>query len=231
MLLVSWNLTEMACNSQRRDRSAEFIVTNIALGVFGVVVVSARLIFKQGFSVTGRLGPDDWVIIAIILIGLPCIAINIFGLTAHGLGRDVWTLRPTEVSRFAFYFYVMEILYLTLVSLIKLSLSLFYLSIFPGRFVRRLLLGTIAFHVLFAVVIVFITIFQCSPTNYYWTKYSEDAYAGRCINANASGWTHASVNVAGDIWMIAIPLNQVRKLRLHWKKKIGAIIMFMTGIL
>jgi hypothetical protein len=33
------------------------------------------------------------------------------------------------------------------------------------------------------------------------------------------------------VWMIGIPLSQIKKLELHWKKKIGAAIMFLTGTL
>ena len=39
------------------------------------------------------------------------------------------------------------------------------------------------------------------------------------------------VSVVIDVWMIAIPLSQIRKLELHWKKKVGAAIMFLTGTL
>ncbi|OAR01129.1 hypothetical protein LLEC1_07273, partial [Akanthomyces lecanii] len=52
---------------------------------------------------------------------------------------------------------------------------------------------------------------------------------GRCTRVNLLGWLHGGISVAIDVWMIGIPLFQIRKLELHWKKKVGAAIMFLTG--
>lgn len=49
------------------------------------------------------------------------------------------------------------------------------------------------------------------------------------MNINASGWANAAITLASDIWLLAIPLSQIRKLRLDWKKKAGATLMFLTG--
>ena len=51
------------------------------------------------------------------------------------------------------------------------------------------------------------------------------------LNKNAIGWANAAISVALDLWMIAIPLWQIRSLNLHWKKKIGVVIMFLVGTL
>lgn len=203
---------------------------NITIGVVTSVVVVARTLFKQFFSYRRRLGADDWVILLSLVVGIPCVALNAQGLTAHGLGKDVWTLAPAELTAFMLYFFVLEILYIALMASVKLGLSLFYLSIFPGTAVRRLLWGTAAFNVLFGVAFVATAIFQCAPVSYYWTRYEETA-PGSCLNTNALGWAHGAVNVSVDVWLIAIPLSQVHGLELHWKKKIGVAIMFLTGAL
>lgn len=203
---------------------------SISLGTITVFFVLVRVIFKRFFSTTQTLGSDDKVILGTLALRISCTIINVRGMAAHGLGKDVWKLLPEELVTFAEFLYVMEVLYLAELSLIKLSLSLFYLNIFPGATIRRLLWGTAIFNILFGVTFVTTAIFQCTPVSYFWTQYEEHS-SGRCININAFGWTNAAVSVAIDIWMIAIPLSQVGSLNLHWKKKVGVIIMFLTGTL
>ncbi|KND87683.1 hypothetical protein TOPH_07651 [Tolypocladium ophioglossoides CBS 100239] len=202
---------------------------NISIGIITACLVVVRLAFKRFFSQHRALGADDWAILATLAIGIPCTIINKVGLTAHGMGKDVWTLQPAELTDFVLYFYIMEIFYLAEMSIIKLSLSLFYLYIFPGATTRHLLIGTAVFNVIFGFTLVTTAIFQCTPVSYYWTQYVNPQSSGRCINLNHFAWTNAALAVALDAWMIAIPLSRIRKLDLHWKKKIGVTVMFLTG--
>ncbi|KAJ6445375.1 extracellular membrane protein, 8-cysteine region, CFEM [Purpureocillium lavendulum] len=229
----SRNVTETACQTPVRDRRQAFNVMNLTLGALTTVFVFTRLIYKQFFSRNQRLGRDDWTILVTIVLGALSIAIMVFGLTAHGMGRDIWGLAPSDVRTFALYFYIMEMLYLTLMTLVKLTLNFFYLDIFSGPTIRRLLWGTVAFHVAFGVAFVVKVVFQCSPIRFYWEQYdfSRGPATGWCININASGWAYAAIGVAVDVWLLALPLSQIRKLNLHWKKKVGAALMFLTGAL
>lgn len=202
---------------------------NVLLGAVTVSVMATRLIYKQFYNGKRGLSIDDWLIVTILILGAPSIAINVFGLAMHGLGQDDWGLSISELRDFNIYFFAMEILYLILLTLIKLTLSFFYLSIFPGRHVRLLLWGTVVFQTLFGISFVAKAIFQCVPIQYYWEKFGDDSLDGHCVNVNASGWANAAISIAVDIWLIAIPLVQVGKMRLHWKKKVGAGIMLFTG--
>jgi hypothetical protein len=108
------------------------------------------------------------------------------------------------------------------------------LEIFPSSVIRKLLLGTVVFHVLFGVGFVCKTIFQCTPVEYSWLRYDAGNAAtteGHCVNIHISAYVNAAVNVATDFWLIGIPITQLHRLKLHWKKKIGASFMFMTGLL
>ncbi|OAQ57526.1 extracellular membrane protein, 8-cysteine region, CFEM [Pochonia chlamydosporia 170] len=223
------NVTESVCNRPIRDKSGRYDAMNITMGVVTALLVVIRLGFKKFFSYQRELRADDWVILGTVVLGIPCTIINKVGLTANGLGKDVWTLPPDELTRFVMYFYVMEILYLAEMSIIKLSLSLFYLYIFPGTTIRRLLLATAVFNVIFGFTFVTTGIFQCTPVSRYWTQYIDSTSTGRCININLFAWIHAALNIAIDVWMIALPLSQIKRLELHWKKKIGVTFMFLIG--
>lgn len=205
-------------------------MVGLVVAMAGIMVVG-RLGYKQFFSVAGRLDSADWSIGAATLLCLPSIAVNV-SMAKNGLGKDVWGVSPHDLIQFGLYFYVIQILYISLMGLIKISLTLFYLTLFPGRTIRGLLWGTVVFHAVFTMVCTLFVIFQCLPVSYQRAKYDlqelklADAH---CININASGWANAAITLASDVWLIGIPLSQIRKLRLHWKKKVGATLMFLTG--
>jgi hypothetical protein len=230
-LIASKNVTSKACHLPIRDNGPRYRIASVALGSITILLVLIRLVFKQFFSATKRLTLDDQVLVGALAIRITCTALNIAGVGAHGLGRDVWTLPLEELPKYLEYLYILEILYLAEVSLIKLVLSLFYLQIFPGTTIRRLLYGTIVCNILYGVVLCTTAIFQCTPVSYFWTQYTESGVSGHCVNINAFGWSNAAVSVALDIWMIGIPLSQIPKLQLQWVKKVGVIIMFLLGSL
>lgn len=234
-ILVARNATETACGTPSNNDSTQFFVINIVFGLLTAGIVAIRLGHRAFFSPRrGFLDADDLLILIASPIAIASLTTILVGLWGNGISKDVWAVKADELVNFGLYLYIMEILYLLLLTLIKLTLSVFYLAIFPGTTIRRLLWGTIIFHIAFGIAFLFKGSFQCTPVDYSWLRY-DTAHAstvnGHCVNINASGWVNAGVNVAMDFWLIAIPMTQLRKLRLHWKKKVGAAFMLMTGLL
>jgi hypothetical protein len=190
------------------------------------------VILRLGYKLFARINwaLDDWFILITILAGVPSSVLSVHGLVANGLGKDIWTLQYLTITDFGKYFYIIEVLYFHHVTMLKMSLLFFYLRIFPANPVRQLLWGTIAFNGVFGLLFVFLAVFQCQPISYFWDKW-DPSYDGACLNINAIGWSNAGISIFLDIWMLAIPLSQLRGLNLHWKKKISVGLMFCVGTL
>jgi len=156
--------------------------------------------------------------------------LNVHGLTPNGLGKDIWTLTFKQITDFIHVFYIMEILYFVELALLKLSLLFFYLRVFPGTTIRRLIWATIIFDIVFGIVFVFIAIFQCQPIDYFWKNWDGE-HRGKCFDMNAIGWANATISIPLDFWMLGLPTSQLIHLKLHWKKKIGVGLMFGVGTL
>jgi hypothetical protein len=230
-LLATRNATEKACNAPIRNRGDHYTITANVLGIVTAVVVLLRVLFKIFIAKVG-LHADDWLILVTLLTGIPSTVIITLGIIKHGLGRDVWTLDPHHVTTFGKFFYIMQIDYYWLLSMLKMSMLYFYLRIFPKTGVRRLLVGTICFNAAFCLAFVFVAIFLCTPISYFWTRWEDDGQSqGKCVNINAVTWSNAIISIAMDVWMLAIPLWQLWGLHMHWKKKAGVAIMFCTGTL
>jgi hypothetical protein len=225
---VTKNVTETTCGAPIRNKSKPYYAMSISLGAISGAIVVLRFVSK--FLANSELGLDDYFIAITLGVGIPSSVLTVHGIISNGLGRDIWTITPKQITDFIHVFYAMEILYFAQVSLLKLSLLFFYLRIFPGTQIRRLLWATITFDICFAVVFVLIAIFQCRPINYYWNNWDGE-HQGTCLNVNALGWSNAAISILLDAWMLAIPMSQVFSLHLHWKKKIGVAMMFVVGTL
>lgn len=239
------NWTNTYCNGPVRDKASSLIKLNIILGVFSGTSILLRIGSKI-FFLHSDFGLDDLFTILSFCCCVPSIAIIIHGTAIYGLGRDIWTLEFDDITTFTFFFYLLEVLYFPLISLLKMSLLFFYLRIFSFGLAHKLLWGTIIFNALYGIIFVCLAAFQCNPISYFWTKW-DGKHEGTwyinlpCIplpnsnifslNINAIGWANASISIVLDLWILAIPLWYLRSLNLHWKKKIGVAVMFLVGTL
>ena len=88
------------CGAPVRDKSMEYTVVTTVLMSLACIFVLVRLGYRKFFTATD-LGLDDWFILATLLNCVPSAVINVSMLSAYGLGRDIWTLTPDEITAFA----------------------------------------------------------------------------------------------------------------------------------
>ncbi|KAG6000092.1 hypothetical protein E4U21_005856 [Claviceps maximensis] len=225
-VLNAKNITSASCGVPIRSESQKYVVISNTFGVVTSLFVVQRFSYKVWADL--GLGLDDWFTLVTLVSGLPSTVLNAEALTPNGIGRDVWTLKPTQITNFYKSFFVMEILYFFQVASLKLALLFFYIRIFPAVTVQRLLWGTIAFTALYGLVFIFVASLQCRPVQYFWHKWDGE-HAGSCLNVNGLAWSNAVISIALDCWMLAIPLWQLASLHLSLKRKIGVGMMFCVG--
>jgi len=225
--LATMNITSTSCGAPVRGQAGSFDTGQIIFGVLTGCIVLTRLGFKA--FVVRSMAADDYAFIGLAISAAPSVCFTHYGTAPNGIGRDIWTLTPQQITDFLFYFYIETIFYFTSLTLIKLCLLLFYLRIFPSDTVRRLLWCTLVFTALYGVTFFFLAIFQCTPVRFFWLHWDGE-HEGTCLNLSAIGWANAAFSIVLDFGMLAIPLSQLRTLTLlHWKKKIGAGLMFFVG--
>lgn len=222
------NVTSTACEVPVRDRSTRYTTTSNALGIVSGLFVILRIAYKRWAGLD--FGWDDFFCLSTIIAGVPATVVNAHGLPQNGLGHDIWTLTPKQITEFSIYFYAVEILYFLEVGMLKLSLLFFYLRIFPSPRVQGLLWGTVAFVSVTSLMYLFLSMFQCTPVSYFWTKWDGTGH-GHCIDITKVVWSNAGISIIVDIWMLAIPMWQLRALQLDWRRKIGVGMMFGVGTL
>lgn len=73
-------------------------------------------------------------------------------------------------------------------------------------------------------------IFQCQPSNYFWTKYTGGT--GKCIDANVpvdAGYAYSAITCATDWILSLIPIWVVWNLQMTPRDKISVAIILSLG--
>lgn len=226
--LQAQNISATTCGEPVRNQAKGLSVMAYILLSLALVALLTRLYVRLFIHEGGSIGMDDWSILVAAIMGIPATLILTLGVVKSGLGRDIWTLTPTQITSFARWFYILQIGYNLGVPLLKQSLLFFYLRVFPHRPVRRILWGTIIFNIAYALVYSLTAAFGCTPVSYFWTSW-DGQHKGTCIDLNAIAWSGSSISIFVDFWMLAVPLWQVKDLNMRRKQKISVGVMFIVG--
>lgn len=123
--------------------------------------------------------------------------------------------------------YVAWSIYSSILGLVKISLVLLYLDIFPtskARLVAYILLTWITVN---SLINFFVTLFNCRPVNAFWDR----DVKGKCIDINAFGYAASATAIAQDIALLIYPLVCIRQLQMQRHRKIAVGVMFSIGTL
>jgi hypothetical protein len=229
-LPVTKNATMVLCGAPVRDVRPSFVSINTIMGIISGICVILRFGTKLIYKLS--MGLDDLFIMITMILAAYCICINAYGAAPAGIGTDIWTLTPEQITNFGFWFWMLVLTYFVLQTTMKLSLLFFYLRIFPSKGVRKVLWGTVAFICINGITFALVAIFQCQPIHHFWTKWDGDPkHTGKCASVNGVAWSNGAINIASDFLILGVPLSQLRGLNLDWKKKIGVGMMFGVGAL
>ena len=220
------NATSTGCGEPVKDLVGQYTVLTFTVSAIMLVFVCVRVVYKGVLSSVG-LGADDWVMVVVMAIGIPSTVLN-SKFTESGIGRDIWTLTLPQISQFGYILWINGMLYFASVALLKISILLFYLRIFPDQGFRITVWITIAFVALYGVAFVLVVALQCLPVSYNWTRFSDPA-GGMCLNIGAAGQANSAISVALDIWLLVLPLYRIRSLNASRKKKLAIASMFAVG--
>lgn len=228
---MSRNVTTTTCGYPIRDSGYKLLIVSTVFSSVSALFVIQRFAVKI-FSPDLLLGLDDWMVLLAALIQAPLSGLACAAGISNGLGKDIWTLTPTQISDFLYYLYIWSTIYYVNIAVCKLAFLLFYLRVFPAPRVRSILWATVGFVVVWGVFFFFMNTFQCTPIRHYWRRWEQsDSYDGSCLNASIIAWTNSAISIVLDLWMICIPLYQLKEVNLDWKKKLGVGLMFCVGLL
>ena len=124
-------------------------------------------------------------------------------------------------------FIPVEVFYDVGMSLVKISILLFYRSIFRGRI--TLIINTVLIGVVIAWCLsnLLPSIFSCRPISGFWNFTMQPPPV--CIDKLVLYVTGSTINIATDVAILCLPIRGVLKLQMHRQTKLALIAVFSRG--
>lgn len=150
-------------------------------------------------------------------------------MVQNGLGRDIWTLTPQQITNVLKYYFLGEIFYVVALGVSKISILFFYLRVFPSKGFRTLTFTVMGLSIAYTIAFFFATTFQCLPISLAWTQW-DGLHEGGCNDIHLQGWIAAAINIFLDATVMILPLKHLANLNMSMKKKLMVMSMFSVGI-
>lgn len=140
----------------------------------------------------------------------------------------MWDLQDGQVIHVLESLFIATAIFPVLMALIKISVVLLYLGIFPSKGFRTAAWAAVGFIAVSGLSMEFFAIFTCSPVEYTWNK---DIRPGYCISNIYPSGMGALVGVIQDVTVVVLPAIQVRRLQMKTRRKIPVMGLFCVGAL
>ncbi|KAI0878569.1 hypothetical protein GGS24DRAFT_496824 [Hypoxylon argillaceum] len=207
----------------RNDARTVFQILLWFLFVVAILSVGARLGTK--YAMTRKLSWDDWIMIAAQFAYLiQCVSISLGA--SQGLGDAINNLSEYAIETFLMAEYTSFVFQLIALALIKWSISASIQQLSPSAthqrldWVLRIVIGV------WLVTAILTSIFQCAlptPWDYF--------HGVGCINRRA-WWSYVAViNVATEVFIVALYFLIISNLRISLAKKSFVLLIFSTRLL
>ncbi|TKA27618.1 hypothetical protein B0A50_04450 [Salinomyces thailandicus] len=128
------NTTKALCSEPLRDETTTVSYVGAIGGVLALIAYILRMVARLPFF-GGSVGLDDAVITFAVMEIIPLSVLSVV-LADLGLGKDIWNVPFDNITAILKVYYFDEDLYLTALPLVKISMLLFYLRIFPQKWFR-----------------------------------------------------------------------------------------------
>lgn len=121
---------------------------------------------------------------------------------------------------------IQEVLHPAAVAFPKLTVVFLYLHILTNKY-ERMAAKALVF-LIFASWVSFTVaaMFQCMPFAFNWDKTIPD---GKCFNVQFFANSSSVPNIATDLAVLVLPLRTVWGLKISIGRKVGLLLIFLTG--
>ncbi|KAI0396808.1 hypothetical protein F5Y17DRAFT_59876 [Xylariaceae sp. FL0594] len=211
----------------------------VGTGVLFIIVpiVAVSLRFYARLTTAARLGPDDWITLPAATLIVALAIVQIIAATAGGLGGhqirgpDGEQIHTTQLTVYEKTRYAYEVIGAIGLTLIKLSVLLFFRRIFRVRafiLVNNIVIGlTVAWGISYT----FALAFQCVPVSTLWDHFESDYINYQCVEVLPFYLSFAYSDLILDVIIFVLPIPHLWNLKMPLRQKLGVAFIFFLGSL
>ncbi|PYI28052.1 integral membrane PTH11-like protein [Aspergillus indologenus CBS 114.80] len=215
--------------------SSEKSASREALVIVGYVVPMAGMLLTTGMRLLVKTrGQDDNFHMDDYLIMLATTLEVAYSVTmmaslglGHGFGKHTSTVSVKDLEIFLKGEYVASHLYNVGLASTKLGILALYYRIFPVQWLSRTVIGCAIFICLWITTIEIFMGVLCRPLAAFWNP----SVKGHCFNSSALSYYINCSNMVTDIFIFALPIPVILRLRTTLTKKIALCIIFSIGLI
>ncbi|RHZ63767.1 putative integral membrane protein [Aspergillus thermomutatus] len=200
------------------------IVTSIFL-VLSLVTVGLRCFVRA--RVVRAFGLDDWTMVAAVALNLAFAICTLIGCS-YGMGQktEYFELHQDYYRRALLCWWLGQIFYVITCVVAKMSIIVSLLRITIDRVHILILYAAMALALIVGLLFFFFTIFECTPVDFFWNRFTEQ---GKCIDTDiliAIAYTYSVGAAVTDFTIGIMPVFIIWSLRMNARTK-----MAIAGIL
>ncbi|KAJ5666780.1 hypothetical protein N7462_011189 [Penicillium macrosclerotiorum] len=207
----------------KADIAVQTILLAAALVAVGLRLWSRRL---QRVSLRG----NDWLLLAgvVVMVGRYTVELSLILLCGLGLhASEVNSIGgPEAFVRFDELTYAGDLLWITVVALVQLSILDYYLCRFQHRIIMWLIYGLLGLCSALWIASVFATAFFCSPPKKIWLPDTD----GHCGNRKLLHTSCSVTTVILNGLILLLPLPMIRHMQMSRARKIAVCGIYVLGL-
>ncbi|GME35789.1 hypothetical protein GTA08_BOTSDO09632 [Neofusicoccum parvum] len=214
---------------QLEGRAPEFFTILVVMIVFAVVSTALRVFVR--LRLVKAFGIDDYFMVAATL-GFIMFTTCALGGIRYGTGRHMAELTPEDMMKALRYWWLCYVAYTSTMFLAKISIGFFLLRVTVERVHIWIIRTAMAITALTGVIFFFVTVLQCSPVSFFWSK--AVGGKGTCLDIEVIiGLTYfySAVSALCDLTFGILPIFMLWNLNMSRRTKIAlAPILSMACI-
>ncbi|KDN72221.1 putative integral membrane protein [Colletotrichum sublineola] len=150
---------------------------------------------------------------------------NAEGISKVSLGLFTFGLPLHMTDAAGQLYYSIQMLYVVILILVKGAIVAFFRRIFPRRSFQIVVYIVLTVLVLHGLLFVLLIMFECTPVASIWDR----SLDRKCIDINAVTLASAVLSIVEDFVILAMPIPELRRLKLTRKQKTAVVLLFSLG--
>jgi len=206
------------------NKQSMILGVNISLFCLAAVVVVLRFIARRLSK--APFWWDDYLMIPALAFAGVVFFTSVCWMLPYGLGKHIWVADKDAIEVWAKALFIQELAYTLTICCVKFSLLTFYWRIFKMSSIRIPIYIVGGIITCWGIVVIIITIFQCTPVEGFWDKSINptcNVDTGKFFDGNAVP------NIVTDGVVLILPIPYIWGLQLPRAQKIALTSIFFLG--